>query len=378
VRVRPVANTADLKAFIDLPYRLHRQLENWVPPLRRDVANLLDRSKNPFFDHAEATYFLCERDGQVVGRVAAISNRLHNETHGDAVGFFGFFESIDDPEVASALLAAASDELRRLGHDRIRGPMSFSVNDECGLLVDGFESSPSVMMPYNPDYYGALLEGCGLEGVKELLAYRGGHPDSPVTPPERLRRGTEILRRRLGIELRPARLSDFPAEVERVRTLFNATWSENWGFVPMTERELSHAAADFKPVVIPDLLPFAMKDGREIGFALAVPDINLVLRSHRSGRMFPAALDLLWKLKRRHIGGARVLLLGILPEFRGRGIDAMLYHWLWSKAAENGISWGEAGWVLEDNAAMSAGLVKMGFEVVRRYRVYERALAPAG
>jgi GNAT superfamily N-acetyltransferase len=374
MRVRPVASAADLRAFIDLPYRLHRGLENWVPPLRRDVGKMLDRSKNPFFDHGRATYFLCEHDGQAVGRIAAISNRLHNETHADAIGFFGFFESVDDPQVAGALLDAAAGELARQGHDRMRGPMSFSINDECGVLVEGFDSAPSVMMSYNPAYYGPLIEQCELVGVKDLLAYRGGHPERPVAPPARLARGTEILRRRLGVELRPARMSDFAGEVQRVRKLFNASWSENWGFVPMTERELAHAAADFKPVVIPDLLPFAMKDGREIGFALAVPDINLVLRSHRSGRLFPAALDLLWKLKRRRIGGARVLLLGILPEYRGRGIDAMLYHWIWSRAAENGISWGEAGWILEDNVAMSAGLVKMGFEVVRRYRVYEQPL----
>lgn len=372
--VRPVEGTADLRAFVDLPYRLHRNLENWVPPLRSDIRKLLDRSKNPFFEHGEATYLLCERAGEVVGRIAAITNRLHNQTHDDELGFFGFFESTDDPEVAAALVTAARRHLAAR-HDRMRGPVSFSVNDECGLLVEGFDTAPSVMMPYNPPYYRTLLEGSGLISVKELLAYRGGGADRPVSPPERLIRGSEILRRRLGIELRAADMSDFGGEVERVRRLFNESWSENWGFVPMTERELSHAAADFKPVVVPDLLPFAMKDGREIGFALAVPDVNLVLRRHRSGRLFPAVLDLLWKLRTRRIGGARILLLGILPEFRGKGIDAMLYHWIWTRAAEHGISWGEAGWILENNTAMRAGLEKMGFEIVRRYRLYETRLA---
>jgi GNAT superfamily N-acetyltransferase len=195
-----------------------------------------------------------------------------------------------------------------------------------------------------------------------------------VPPPERLRRGTRLLERRLGVTLRPANLRDFPAELQRVRELFNAAWSDNWGFVPLTQAEIAHGAGEFRQIVIPDLLPFAMKDGREVAFALALPNVNEVLIGNRSGALFPAAPKLVWSLKRRKIGSLRIFLLGVLPELRGKGIDAMLYEWIWTKAAEHGISLGEAGWILEDNQAMTAGLLKMGFTPVKRYRIYERTL----
>ncbi len=192
LRVHAARDRRDLKRFIDLPYRLHARDPVWVPPLRRDVELLLSRSKNPFFEHAEAEYFLAERDGEVVGRIAAISNRLHNETHGDRVGFFGFFESIDDQAVANALLTAAADWCRKHGHDVLRGPASFSVNDECGLLVDGFDAPPALMMPHNPRYYMSLLEHAGLTKAKDLWVYQGGTEEHYVPVPERLARGTEL------------------------------------------------------------------------------------------------------------------------------------------------------------------------------------------
>lgn len=376
ITVRGVESSADLEAFIDLPYRLYKEVPTWVPPFRRDVLTLLDRGQNPFFEHGEAEYLLAERDGKVVGRVAAIINRLHNETHGDRVGFFGFFECVGDAEAAEALLSRAASWLAERGMTAMRGPMSFSVNEECGVLVEGFGEPPYLMMPYNRPYYDPLLKGVGMSPVKDLLAYRGGHLEHPVAPPERLKRGSELLERRLGVTLRPADMSNFVAEVQRVRELFNASWSDNWGFVPMTQAETAHGAGQFKPIVVPELMPFAMKDGREIAFAFALPNVNEVLITNRSGALFPAAPKLVWSLKRRKISSARVFLLGVLPEYRGKGIDAMLYQWIWSKAAERGIGHGEAGWILEDNALMSAGLLKMGFEPVKRYRIYESQVPP--
>jgi GNAT superfamily N-acetyltransferase len=374
LRVRAARDRRDLQRFIDLPYRLFARDPIWVPPLRRDVELLLSRTRNPFFEHAEAEYFLAELDGEVAGRVAAISNRLHNETHGDRVGFFGFFESIDDQAVANALLEAAADWCRKHDHDVLRGPASFSVNDECGLLVDGFDRPPALMMPHNPRYYVSLLEHAGFAKAKDLWVYQGGTEERYVPVPERLARATELIRQRQGITLRALNMKDFQGEVERIKELYNGAWEKNWGFVPMTEHEIDHLAEQFKPVVIPDMVPMAEKDGKLIGFGIALPDLNVVFRRHRSGRLFPMILDLLWSLKMKRIRRARILLLGIHPEYRGKGIDAMLYHWIWTKSGERRIYWGEAGWILEDNPAMNAGLEKMTFRVYKTYRLYDRKI----
>ena len=338
------------------------------------METLLSRRKNPFFEHAEAEYFIAERDGEVVGRIAAISNRLHNETHDDRVGFFGFFECADDQAVANALFQAAGEWCRALGHDVLRGPASFSVNDECGLLVDGFETPPTLMMPHNPRYYITLIERAGLTKAKDLWVYQGGSMERYVPVPERLARATELIRQRQGITLRPLNMKDFEGEVERIKELYNTAWEKNWGFVPMTEHEIDHLAEQFKPVVIPELVPMAYKDGKLIGFGIALPDLNVVFRSNRSGRLFPVIFRLLWALKMKKIRRARILLLGVVPAFQGKGIDAILYHWIWTKSGERGIYWGEAGWILEDNPAMNAGLEKMTFRVYKTYRLYDKRL----
>jgi GNAT superfamily N-acetyltransferase len=354
---------------------LHARDPLWVPPLRRDVATLLSRSKNPFFEHAEAEYFLAEREGEVVGRIGAIANRLHNETHHDRVGFFGFFECVDDQAVADALFAAAAEWLRSHGFDTVRGPASFSVNDECGLLVDGFDTPPTLMMPHNPRYYLALLERAGFAKANDLLVYQGGAMDRYVPVPERLARGTELIRQRQGITLRPLDMKRFAEDVNRIKEIYNLAWQKNWGFVPMTEHEIDHLAEQFKPVVIPDIVPFAEKDGKVIGFGIVLPDLNEVFQSNRGGYLLPVLPRLLWRLWRRDFKRARILLLGMLPEYQGKGVDAMLYHWIWTTCGEKlGIYWGEAGWILEDNVAMNAGLEKMGFRVYKTYRLYDRAL----
>jgi GNAT superfamily N-acetyltransferase len=374
LRVRAARDRRDLKRFIDLPYRLHARDPLWVPPLRRDVAALLDRAKNPFFEHAEAEYFLLERDNEVVGRIAAISNRLHNDTHGDRVGFFGFFECIDDQAVADVLFNTAAEWCRVKGHDVMRGPASFSVNDECGLLVDGFETPPTLMMPHNPRYYVGLVERAAFNKAMDLLVYEGGREDRYVPVPERLARGTELIRLRQGITIRPLNMSEFKQDVDHIKRLYNAAWEKNWGFVPLTEHEMDHLAQQFKPVVIPDIVPLAVRNGKVIGFGIVLPDLNAVFRKNRSGRLLPVLPRLLWTLKTGKIRRARILLLGIDPEFQGKGVDAMLYHWIWTRCGERRITWGEAGWILDDNPAMKAGLEKMTFRVYKTYRLYDRPI----
>jgi GNAT superfamily N-acetyltransferase len=335
---------------------------------------ILSRTGNPFFEHGEAEYFVAVRDGAVVGRIAAVANRLHNEVHGDRVGFFGFFEAELDPAVARPLFDAAGEWLRARGFDRIRGPASFSVNDEYGLLVEGFDTPNTIMMPHNPPGYRALVEEAGFVGVKNLIAYQAGSHTHYTNPPDRIVRAVKLAKERYGITVRSLRLDDFAAEVERIKVLYNRCWEDNWGAIPMTDHEIDHLAAQFKPVVVPEMVPFAEKDGQAIGFGLALPDFNQVLRGNRKGRMFPAALQLLWALKTKRIRRCRILLLGVLPEFRGKGVDAILYHWIWQRGAERKILWGEGGWVLEDNPAMNQGLLKLGMTPYKTYRVYERPL----
>ncbi|MBA2627902.1 MAG: N-acetyltransferase [Gemmatimonadales bacterium] len=374
--MREARERRDITRFIDLPYRLHQRDPMWVPPLRRDVAMLLSRARNPFFEHGDAAYFIAERDGETVGRIAAIDNRLHNEIHGDRVGFFGFFETTDDQAVADALFSAAAEWLRRRDFDTMRGPASFSVNDECGLLVDGFDSPPALMMPHNPAYYVALVERARFAAAKNLLVYQGGDRRfrDYVPVPERLERAVGLMQKRMGLVIRPINMKDFKGEVERIKKLYNAAWEKNWGFVPMTEHEIEHLAEQFRPVVVPDLVPFIEKDGELIAFGLALPDLNSIFRTNRNGRLLPVLPRLLWALKREKIRRARIPLLGIMPEWRGKGLDAVLYHWIWTKSRDHGMFWGEAGWILDDNPAMNAGLVKMGFEVYKTYRLYDRAL----
>lgn len=367
LEVAPVRSRAAREGFIGLPYRLHRSDAAWVPPLRRDVRALLSR-RNPFFEHANAEYFLARRDGAVVGRIAAIHNRLHNEFQRDAVGFFGFFESEDDARTAAALFDAASAWLRARGLQVMRGPASFSTNDECGLLVDGFDTPPTVMMPHNPRHYVRLVEGAGFAKAKDLLVYQ----TAVDRPPERLRGGSERLERRHRVTTRRLDMSRFAAEVDVVKHLYNAAWERNWGFVPMTDREIEHLARQLKPLVVPELVAFAERDGVPIGFGVTLPDVNVALKRNPSGRFFPGILKVLWAARR--IKRLRVLLLGTLPEWRGTGVDALLYRRMWEEAYRMGYRWAEAGWILEDNHPMRNGLARMGFEVYKTYRMYDRPL----
>jgi GNAT superfamily N-acetyltransferase len=367
-QIGTVRGRADLAAFVALPYHLHRGLPGWTPLLRRDVRAVLDPARNPFFGHAERELFLARRGGRVVGRIAAIHDRLHNETHGDRVGIFGFLESVDDPAVAGALFDAAAVWLRGRQRDTLRGPLSPSINDEAGLLVDGFETPSVLMMPHNPPYYPALVEGAGFRKAKDLLAFQS----TGTQLPERLVEATDVVRKRYGVTCRRIDTKRFPEEVALIKRLFNAGWQRNWGAVPLTDREVDHLAAQLKPLVVPEIVVFAEREGQPIGFGAAVPDFNVALRANPSGRFFPGILKVLWASRR--LTRLRVLLLGLLPEWHGRGVDAVLYRHIWENGYARGYRWAEAGWILEDNHAMMNGLTRMGFEVYKTYRVYERPI----
>lgn len=370
VRIVPVEDADAREAFVRLPWRIYRGDPVWVPPLLADVRGMLDTDEHPFHLHSDVRFLLALRDGRPVGRVAAIHNTRHVEHHGEPVGFFGFFETERDPTTASALLDAAADWLRGRGLEVMRGPASFSTNEEAGLLVEGFHRPPAIMMPYNPPWYRDLLEGAGFEKAQGLVAYWLGDNE----PPEYLLRAEKLVRRRYpGLEIRPLRMDEWDREVERIRRLYNDAWQDNWGFVPMTDAEFRHMAKDLKPVVDPELaLIVEDADGEPVGFALSLPDLNQAIR-HAEGRLFPfGLLKILWHA--RSIDVARVITLGLVEEYRGKGIDALLYLETFRRGAEQGITAGEFGWVLEDNEAMRRPLEKFGAEVHKRYWLYDRVL----
>lgn len=364
----PVTDGRGLNRFIAVPYDQFRDDPLWVPQLRMDVRTLVTRAKNPFFQHAEAQYFVAHAGGRVVGRIAAIKNDAHNREHGDRVGFYGFFECQDDQATAGALFDAAGRWLRARGLYTMRGPMSPSVNDECGLLVDGFDTPPALMMPHNPPYYVGLTERAGFRKAKDLIAYQSTGSEMP----ERLVRGAKLVAARQGITLRSLDMKRFAEEVETVKRLYNRAWEKNWGFVPLTEAEIDHLAKQLKPVVVPDLVCFAERAGETIGFGIALPDLNVALKHNPSGRLFPGLLKILWHA--RKISRVRVLLLGALKEYRHTGVDALMYHWIWEKGTAKGYNWAEAGWILEDNAAMNNALLRIGFRPYKTYRIYDRPL----
>ncbi|MFQ5702437.1 MAG: N-acetyltransferase [Gemmatimonadales bacterium] len=369
--VRPVESAADLNRFIAFPYELHRRDPIWVPTLRMDVRKMLSRSKNPFFQHAEAQYFTAHRNQggkEVIGRIAAIHNHAHNDFHGDKVGFWGFFESVNEQPVADALFSRAADWLSHRGLTVMRGPASFSTNDECGLLVEGFETPPTVLNPHNPPYYVDLVERAGFEKAKDLLQYQTVDPQLPDRLLDRVRRITE----RKNITLRSLDMKRYNEEVERIKQIYNRAWDANWGFVPMTDAEIDHLAKDMKPVVVPELVIFAERGDEPIGFAVVLPDFNVALKKNPSGRLFPGIIKIL--RAKREITRIRILLLGLIEEYRKTGADVLMYHWIWEKGYALGYRWAEAGWILEENSAMNNGLVRLGFEPYKKLRMYDRRL----
>ena len=371
IEVRAVNSRSDLDRFIKFPWQIYQNDPMWVPPLLMDVKGALDRKKHPFHQHADVEYFLAWRDGEVVGRIAAIANHLHNEFHGDKTGFFGFFESIDDQTVADALLNTAERYLVGKGLTSSQGPMNFSTNEEVcspGVMIDGFNTPPRIMMGHTPPYYARLLENAGYSKAKDLLCY---YMDGMKTP-ERLARGMARLGKAEGIHMRPLNLKDFKGELARIKAIYNSAWEKNWGFVPMTDAEFEHMAKQLKPIIDPELVLIAEVEGKPVAFAIQLPDYNQAMK-HMNGRLFPIGVfKFLWY--KRKIDEVRVLTLGIIPAYRGRGIDAMLVVRMMEISQPRGMAKGECSWILEDNTMMRHGMERMGGYVYKTYRVFEKPL----
>lgn len=369
IRIESADDPGQLSRFVDVSYRLNRDQPHWVPPLRLTEKARLDPRKNPFFEHAEARRFIATRDGKPVGRVLAIWDQEHIVHREELVGFFGFFESENDPAIAGGLLDAASNWLRARGAERIRGPLSPSTNDQCGLLVEGFDRPPALMMPYNPPYHGTRLEELGFIPYRDLLAYDLVDEWMPV---ERLRR---IRERRANADIRVRSLDfrHFAREIEIIRHIYNEAWQANWGFVPMTRTEFQHVAQDLRQVAIPDLLLIAEVSGEPVAFSVTLPDLNEAIAHVPDGRLLPFGIvRLLWH--RRKIRRARVVTLGVLPEHRRRGLEARLYLETMERGVARGFRSAELSWILEENEPMRRGIEALGGRLAKRYRIYEKTL----
>ncbi len=373
VEVEVLRIPRDVLRFIKTQWAFYQNDPLWVPPLILEQKKLLDTRRNPFYQHAEIQLYFARRNGQIVGRIAAITNELHNEIHNDRVGFFGFFESINDPEVSKALINAAAEWLRSRGKDRIRGPVNPSMNDTCGLLVEDFSSPPVVLMPYNPPYYAQLLEAAGLEKVMDLYAYL---LEKEQVFNERLERYQGIIRQRYQVTVRPMYFKNkrlFWQDVGIIEEIYNRAWEPNWGFVKLTDAEFKALAKDLKQIADPDLVLIAESKGKVCGCVIALPNVNEALIYNRSGHLLPGIWHLLTKKKR--ITMIRILILGLLPEFQGKGIDAVLYYEIARRGVAKGYMKAEASWVLENNAPMNLALEKtLRAKRYKTYRMYEAAI----
>ena len=366
IEVLVVKNKRTLKDFVELPYALYKGDPYWVPPLRIAVRDLLNRDKHPFYQNAKAEFFLARRDGNVVGRIAAIVDRAHNQFHEENAGFFGFFDTIDDVEVARALLTQARDWTAGLGAEFLRGPVNPSTNYECGTLIEGFDSSPMVMMTYNHPYYPKLMEQVGLRKAMDLLAYVS---HSQKVNLNKIGPVADQALATSGVRVRPINMQDFDGEVARLWDVYSRAWSRNWGFIPMSKAEFALMGKEMKQILKPELVLIGEVDGQVVGFALALPDVNFALKP-AGGNLFPTGL-LKILYYQRLIKSVRVLALGVVKEYRTTGVAAAFYATLVRNAQKLGYGDCEMSWILEDNVLMNRSLKLMGAARYKTYRIYE-------
>jgi predicted GNAT family acetyltransferase len=366
IGIEEVKDKRDLIAFIRFPWKIYEGDRHWVPPLIKDQVSKFSPT-HPFRSHSEMTLLMAYKERQTVGRIAGIIDHNYIDYHQEKVGFFGFFESIQDIEVTKILLSTVKDWLREHGMDKMLGPMNPSTNDECGVLVDGFDLSPCLMMPYNPRYYPSLLEGFGLKKAMDLYAYLLEESSFLL---DRLNRITERLRKKEPqLHIRPIRLRHLEEDAKIIKEILNQAWSRNWGFVPVTDEEINLLAKEFKPIVVPDLVLFAYRGEEPVGFSVALPDYNQVLK-HLNGKIgVLGAVKFLYYS--RKIKKIRVIFLGVKDTFRKRGVEGLLYVETFKNAIKKGYYRAECSWILENNPLMQHGIEAMGGKRYKTYRIYE-------
>jgi GNAT superfamily N-acetyltransferase len=373
VEIKPVQSRKELGQFIDFPHDLYKDDPCYVPELFIAQRDLLTPGKHPFHDHNTIQLFLAWRNGKIVGRIAAIQNNSHNEFNNAQDGFFGFFDSINDHAVAGALFRTVEEWLKQKGAKTIIGPVNFSTNETCGLLIEGFDTPPVAMMPYNKPYYIDLIAHAGLEKKVDLFA----HKIVAETVSDKPRKMMELLRKRLeqrNITIRRINMKKFKEDADKIREVYNAAWDKNLGFVPMTREEFDYTAKDLKMIVDPDFILLAEHEGKVIGITICIPDINQVLIKVKRGRLLPTGIFKLL-FGRKKIKSLRIIILGVLEDYRKLGIEAVFYGTVMEKGLKKGMTWGEAGWVLETNEMMNKGIENsINGRVYKKYRIYEKAI----
>ncbi|MBA2242459.1 MAG: GNAT family N-acetyltransferase [Chthoniobacterales bacterium] len=375
IEVTEARSRAERDAFIKFPWQIYLNDPAWVPPLIIERKTFLDRKKHPFFEHGDAALFLARSEGKIVGRIMASDDPNYNFLHGTNTGCFGLFEAIQDRDVASALLRATAGWLRARGRDEVMGPIDYSTNYMCGLLIEGFDQPPTVLTSHNPSYYAALLQSCGFEKVKDFFAWWLADRTEAL---HRLRRFADRIKPRQRATIRSADLSKIGEESRRVREVYNAAWSKNWGFVPFTPKEFEFMANELKPILQPGFILIAEIDGTAAGFILCVPDINVAIRHVTDGRLtrfgLPIGLAKLLYYKRR-IKTVRLVALGVVPEYRRHGLAEMLVlRAIESVMIKRGFTEGECSLVLEDNRLMNRFLEAIGAVKYKTYRIFGRRL----
>jgi len=368
--IRRVDSGADFRAFLALPWRVYKNDRNWVPPIEKDIRDRLDKSKNPFFEHADREIFLALRDGEVVGRIVAILDENHNSFHEEKIVFFGLYESPDDPEVARALLDAAAAWGRERGMDTLRGPVNLSLNEECAFLLEGFDAPPVVMMPYNPRYYLKLMEDCGLAKAMDLNAYLITR--DAVLPPK-IQEALREMREKSSITVRPIDVKHLESEAEKIKHVYNNAWEKNWGFVLWTEKEINHMVHSLKSLADPNIVLIAEDQGEPVGFGFGFPNYNEVLIK-LNGKLTPWNMARIM-LARRRIRSMRAPVFGILKEYRLTGLSFLLFDEIVQRGKARGYQWCEMSWMLENNEAINRFSRTVGAKLYKKYRIYQKTIA---
>jgi hypothetical protein len=365
--IKKVETKSDLNTFIKCQWLFYKNDKNWVPPLLMERKTLLNKEKNPFFLSASADYFIAYRNNEIVGRIAAIKNDVHLEHHKDNAGFWGFFESVNDQKVANALFDSAKNWLKGKGLTKMIGPANPSSNDEFGMLLEGFNDPPRMLMTYNPEYYLKLCENYGMTKAKDLYAYK--LENHKVMASEKLRRVQQLARDRYKLKISQLDMKNFAKELEKVKYVYNKAWEENWGFIPMSDAQIDAMAKDLKPLAEPSLVLFGEINNELIGFALVMLDYNQIF-INMNGRLFPFNFLKLYTQKKK-ITWARIITLGIVKEHQKKGLDAVFYWEIVTRAHALGIDLGEASWILEDNEMMNRGANVLGGDIYKKYRLWE-------
>ena len=371
IREINLAYKKDLKEFIELPWSIYKNAPHWVPPLKMAVKDLLNQNKHPFYKTATVKAWLAEKDSVIVGRIMAVNNHAYNKYQNTNIGFFGFYEAIDNLEVSTLLLKTAEASLKSEGLTSIQGPMNPGTNYECGMLVDKFDDAPQIMMTYNPPYYPTHIEKAGYSKAMDLLAY---NVDAHFTMPKIIMDIAERTEKKAKVTFRTLNLKKWNEELDIMFEIYNSAWESNWGFVPMTKEEFYHTAKDLKSIVDPELVHFALVDGVVAGFILTLPDLNQVFKEIPSGNLSPVAIYKILTAKKR-MNRVRVITMGVKKEFRKIGLETLLYKHNHISIKRNPLNKNiEMSWILENNLEMNKPLIRMGGEAYKRYRLYEKSI----